>query len=97
MSERNASDVVQHTSDLMILSDSGSTCDFGEKTAFGQVQALQVRLESAARELDDARKQAAESRESAKRVGEEAAELRGRLALATPEKHSGRSASARKV
>lgn len=45
------------------------------------IQAGQARLESAARELDDAKKAAADARAAAKKAGEEAAELRGRLAV----------------
>ena len=44
------------------------------------VQAGQARLESAAREIEDARKQAKEAWDDARKAGEEAAELRGRLA-----------------
>jgi chromosome segregation ATPase len=44
------------------------------------IQAGQARLESAARELDDAREQAREARAAARKAGEEAAELRGRMA-----------------
>ena len=44
------------------------------------VQAGQARLESAARELDDAKKAAAAARLAATKAGEEAAELRGRMA-----------------
>lgn len=43
-------------------------------------QAAQARLESAARELEAGRKQVSEARAAAKKSGEEAAELRGRLA-----------------
>ena len=46
------------------------------------VQAGQARLESAAREIEDARAQAKEARADAKKAGEEAAELRGRMAAA---------------
>ena len=44
-------------------------------------QAAQARLESAARELEAGRKQVSEARAAAKKSGEEAAELRGRLAI----------------
>lgn len=56
-----------------------------EQSARIAEQAAQARLESAARELETIRKQAAESRAAAKKAGEEAAELRGRLAV-KPEK-----------
>lgn len=46
------------------------------------VQAGQARLESAAREIEDARAQAKEARADARKAGEEAAELRGRMAAA---------------
>jgi len=46
-------------------------------------QACQARLESAARELDAQRLELAETRAAAKHSGEEAAELRGRLAALT--------------
>lgn len=48
------------------------------------IQAGQARLESAARELEDAKQAAAEARAAARRSGEEAAELRGKLAAAAP-------------
>lgn len=41
---------------------------------------LAVKLESAAREIDDIKEQAKEARDDARRAGEAAAELRGRLA-----------------
>lgn len=44
------------------------------------VQAAQARLEAAAREQTDARKEAEAARAAAKKAGEEAAELRGQLA-----------------
>jgi colicin import membrane protein len=46
------------------------------------VQAGQARLESAARELDDAKKAAADARAAARKSSEEAAELRGRSGAA---------------
>lgn len=49
-------------------------------SANAAVQAGQARLESAARELDDAKKTAADARSAAKKAGEEAAELRGLVA-----------------
>ena len=49
-------------------------------SANAAVQAGQARLESAAREIEDARKAAAEARAAAKKSGEESAELRGKLA-----------------
>ena len=55
-----------------------------EKQASAAEQAaavLTVRLESAVRELDELRQQAGEARAAAKKAGEEAAELRGRLAV----------------
>jgi colicin import membrane protein len=51
-----------------------------EQTARIAEQACQARLESAARELDTLRSDMAETRATAKQSGEEAAELRGRLA-----------------
>ncbi|OFJ47569.1 hypothetical protein BA896_023175 [Janthinobacterium lividum] len=48
-------------------------------SANAAVQAGQARLESAARELDDAKKTAADARSAAKKAGEEAAELRGQV------------------
>ena len=52
-------------------------------TARVQVQAQQTALDTAARECDDLRKQTKEARAEAKKAGEVAAELRGKLA-ATP-------------
>lgn len=49
-------------------------------SARAQVQTQQAGLDAAARELDDTRKQIKEGRADAKKSGEEAAELRGRLA-----------------
>jgi colicin import membrane protein len=49
-------------------------------SANSAVQAGQARLESAAREIEDAKKAATEARTAAKKSGEEAAELRGKLA-----------------
>jgi colicin import membrane protein len=46
-------------------------------TANAIVQAGQARLESAARELEDAKKAVATAQAAAKKSGEEAAELRG--------------------
>jgi len=51
-----------------------------EQTARIAEQACQARLESAARELDSLRRELAEARATAKQAGEDAAELRGRLA-----------------
>jgi len=51
-----------------------------EQTARIAEQACQARLESAARELDSLRRELAEARTAAKDSGEDAAELRGRLA-----------------
>jgi len=51
-----------------------------EQTARIAEQACQARLESAARELEAQRLELAETRAAAKQSGEEAAELRGRLA-----------------
>jgi len=56
-------------------------------------QACQARLESAARELDAHRLELAETRAAAKHSGEEAAELRGRLAALL--EHSGMESEAR--
>ena len=53
-------------------------------SANAAVQAGQARLESAAREIEEARKQAKEARADARKAGEEAAELRGRLAASLP-------------
>ena len=50
-------------------------------SANAAVQAGQARLESAAREIEDARKQAKEARADARKAGEEAAELRGKMAV----------------
>jgi chromosome segregation ATPase len=50
-------------------------------SANAAIQAGQARLESAAREIEDAKKAAAEARAAAKKSGEEAAELRGRKAV----------------
>lgn len=52
-------------------------------------QAERTRLESATRELDDARKAAADAHAASSKLGEEAAELRGRLAKTTKAKASG--------
>lgn len=49
-------------------------------SANAAIQAGQARLESAAREIEDAKKAAAEARAAAKKSGEESAELRGRKA-----------------
>ncbi len=46
------------------------------------VQAGQVRFEGAAREIEDAKKAVATANDTAKKSGEEAAELRGKLAIA---------------
>lgn len=48
------------------------------------VQASQARLESAAREIEDAKKAASAASAAAKKSGEEAAELRGKLATVKP-------------
>lgn len=56
-----------------------------EQSARIAEQVVQARLESAARELEAGRKQVSEARAAAKKAGEEAAELRGRLASAQPE------------
>ena len=59
-------------------------------SANAAVQAGQARLESAAREIEEARKQAKEARADAKKAGEEAAELRGRLAAMEQPKARGK-------
>ena len=51
-----------------------------------QVQAQQGALDAAAREIDSAKAAASEARAEAKKAGEEAAELRGRLAQQTADK-----------
>ena len=56
-------------------------------SARAQVQAQQTALDAAARECDDLRKQAKDARGEAKKVGEEAAELRGRLAAVAQAEH----------
>ena len=58
-----------------------SAADQAEHNARIAEQAAQARLESAARELEAGRKQVSEARAAAKKSGEEAAELRGRLAI----------------
>lgn len=50
-------------------------------SANAAIQAGQARLESAAREIEDAKKAAADARAAAKKSEEEAAELRGRKAV----------------
>ena len=52
-----------------------------EQSARIAEQAVQSRLEGAARELEASREQISEARGAAKKAGEEAAELRGRLAV----------------
>lgn len=52
-----------------------------EQSARIAEQVVQVRLESAACELEAGRKQVTEARAAAKKAGEETAELRGRLAI----------------
>jgi chromosome segregation ATPase len=60
-------------------------------TANVAVQAGQARLESAARELDDAKKAATEARTAAKKSGEEAAELRGKYTASSAESPPGKA------
>ena len=55
-------------------------------SARNQVQAQQIALDTAAREIDDVRKQIKDIRLEAKRAGEEAAELRGKLASSLSKK-----------
>ena len=50
------------------------------------MQAQQIALDTAAREIDDVRKQIKDVRLEAKRAGEEAAELRGKLASSLSKK-----------
>jgi len=57
-------------------------------SARAQVQAQQTALDAAAREGDDLRKQAKDARGEAKKAGEEAAELRGRLAVVAQAEHT---------
>ena len=53
-------------------------------SANAAVQAGQARLESAAREIEDAKKAVVDARAAAKKAGEDAAELRGRMAAEQP-------------
>jgi chromosome segregation ATPase len=55
-------------------------------SARNQVQAQQIALDTAAREIEDARRQIKDVRSEAKRAGEEAAELRGKLAVSAHKK-----------
>lgn len=56
-------------------------------SARAQVQAQQTALDAAARECDDLRKQTKDARGEAKKAGEEAAELRGRLVAVAQVEH----------
>jgi len=55
-------------------------------SARNQVQAQQIALDTAARELEDVRRQIKDVRGEAKKAGEEAAELRGKLAVSVQKK-----------
>lgn len=55
-------------------------------SARNQVQAQQIALDTAAREIEDVRRQIKDVRIEAKKAGEEAAELRGKLATAAQKK-----------
>lgn len=61
-------------------------------SANAAVQAGQARLESAARELEDAKKAVATANAAAKKSGEEAAELRGKLAAPEADKSATKTA-----
>jgi chromosome segregation ATPase len=55
-------------------------------SARNQVQAQQIALDTAAREIEDVRRQIKDVRAEAKKAGEEAAELRGKLATVVQKK-----------
>jgi len=55
-------------------------------SARNQVQAQQIALDTAAREIEDVRRQIKDVRGEAKKAGEEAAELRGKLAVSVQKK-----------
>jgi chromosome segregation ATPase len=55
-------------------------------SARNQVQAQQIALDTAAREIEDVRRQIKDVRGEAKKAGEEAAELRGKLATVVQQK-----------
>jgi len=55
-------------------------------SARNQVQAQQIALDTAAREIEDVRRQIKDVRSEAKKAGEEAAELRGKLATVVQQK-----------
>lgn len=63
-------------------------------SARNQVQAQQIALDTAAREIEDVRRQIKDVRTEAKKAGEEAAELRGKLATVVQQKSE---AKAKKV
>jgi len=62
-------------------------------SARNQVQAQQIALDTAAREIEDVRRQIKDVRSEAKKAGEEAAELRGKLAAAGKEKTAAKTTS----
>jgi chromosome segregation ATPase len=64
-------------------------------SARNQVQAQQIALDTAAREIEDVRRQIKDVRVEAKRAGEEAAELRGKLATVMQQKPTAKAKTER--
>jgi colicin import membrane protein len=63
-------------------------------SARNQVQAQQIALDTAAREIEDVRRQIKDVRIEAKKAGEDAAELRGKLATVTQQKSAPKAKNA---